>query len=210
MLTFAIGLYSVLSDLSLFFFLPPVFLDGALPAVFAVDFLFVVLFAIFFSEYRSQAISLHTNDGDHGNADASFHFCNNIVKVLRDMVRSYHLAEIVTADKSVKLLVVALTASLFELNFHLLLFNKQFLNVGYQRKCSSRGIGSQPCLNIELHFALVIIIAHNLTLNRDRLVLEVNSIPPQTKYLTSSQTVVSCDVNNKFELVSFKHLKKLV
>ena len=121
-----------------------------------------------------------------------------------------HIAVVVPADKSVKFLVVALSASLFELDFHFLLFKKHLLDVRYQRKCSSGGIGFQPSLYKDLYLTVIVVVAYYLTLNGDGLVLEVDCIPPQTKYLTSSQTIIRCDVHHKLQFVSFENLKQLI
>ena len=71
---------------------------------------------------------------------------NDVMEVLCHIPRREHIAVVVTTDKSVELLVVALSASLFELDFRFLLFKKHFLNVRNQRKSSSCGIGFQPGL----------------------------------------------------------------
>ena len=88
---------------------------------------------------------------------------NDVMEVLCHITRREHITVVVTTDKSIELLVVALTASLFELDFHFLLFKKHLLDVRDQRKCSSCGIGFQPCLHIELSLTVLVIIADNFS-----------------------------------------------
>ena len=77
----------------------------------------------------------------------------------------------------------------------------------YQRKCSSCGIGFQPCLHIELSLTVLVIIADNFTLNGDRLILEIDRIPSQTEYLAAAQTVLGGNVYHQFEPVTLEYLK---
>ena len=79
----------------------------------------------------------------------------------------------------------------------------------YQRKCTPCRIGFQPGFHIEFHLTAVIVVADDFPLDSDCLVLEVDSIPPQTKYLTSSQTIVSCNIDNKLKLIVLEYFKQL-
>ena len=79
-----------------------------------------------------------------------------------------------------------------------------------KRKCPSCRIGFQSCFDKNLHLTVFVIVAHDFSLNRDRLVLEVDRIPPQTKYLTSSQTIIRCDVHHKLQFIIFEYLKQLI
>ena len=92
------------------------------------------------------------------------------MEVLFHIPRREHIAVVVTTDKSVELLVVALSASLFELDFRFLLFKKHFLNVRNQRKSSSCGIGFQPGLYKDLHLTVFVVVTYDLTLDCDSLV----------------------------------------
>ena len=93
-----------------------------------------------------------------------------VMEVLCHIPRREHIAVVVTTDKSVELLVVALSASLFELDFRFLLFKKHFLNVRNQRKSSSCGIGFQPGLYKDLHLTVFVVVTYDLTLDCDSLV----------------------------------------
>ena len=57
---------------------------------------------------------------------------------------------------------------------------------------------------------VLIIIAHDFTLNSNRLVGKVDSIPPQIKHFTSSQTIVSRDMNYQFEFFSLSCFKQCI
>ena len=133
-----------------------------------------------------------------------------VMEVLCHIPRREHIAVVVTTDKSVELLVVALSASLFELDFRFLLFKKHFLNVRNQRKSSSCGIGFQPGLYKDLHLTVFVVVTYDLTLDCDSLVLEVDCIPPQTKYLASSKTIICCNVHYKFQFVALENLKQFI
>ena len=85
-----------------------------------------------------------------------------------------------------------------------------FLNVRNQRKSSSCGIGFQPGLYKDLHLTVFVVVTYDLTLDRDSLVLEVDCIPPQTKYLASSKTIICCNVHYKFQFVALENLKQFI
>lgn len=108
-------------------------------------------------------------------------FGDDIMESACYIIRRDQSAEIVTTDETLELLIIGLSAYLFEMCFKLSLFKEHSLNVRYQWKCSSCGIGFQPVLNKELSVTVLIVAAHDLSLNYDRLVLKVDSIPLQTK-----------------------------
>ncbi len=68
----------------------------------------------------------------------------------------------------------------------------------------------QSCLHKELGLSVFVIIAYDLAFDSDSTFLEVDRIPLQTEDLTSSQTVISCDVYDKFQFVPFEYLKQFI
>ena len=108
----------------------------------------------------------------------------HLMEIVCDRIRTDELAERITAHKALKLGIVILAAELFIVLIHFTLFKQHFLDVRYQRKCTSCEIGFQSCLHKELRLAVLVIVAYDLTLDRDSLFLEVDRIPLQTENLT--------------------------
>ena len=115
---------------------------------------------------------------------------DNIVETACHIFGRDQLTVVITADKALKFLIIGTAANFLEVSFKLFLFEEHSLDVRYQRKRSSCGIGFESCLYEQLTFAVLIIVVDNLTLNGACLVGEVDSVPPQTEYFASSQTIV--------------------
>ncbi len=69
-----------------------------------------------------------------------------------------------------------------------------------KRQCASCGVGFKASFNEQFGITVLIVIAHDLTLDRNGLFLEVNGVPLQTEYLTTTQTIIGSNVNDKFSL----------
>lgn len=136
--------------------------------------------------------------------------CDNVVETPCHIFRREKLAEIITADEAFKLRVVGFSADFFEVSFKLFLLKEHFLNVRYQRKCSSGGVGFQSRFHEQLSVTVLIVVTDDLALNGNRLVDKVHSVPPQTEYLTAAQTIVSGNVYHQFKPVTPEHIKQLI
>ena len=126
------------------------------------------------------------------------------------ILRRDQLTVIVSADEALKFLIIGRTADLFEVSFKLFLLKEHSLNMRYQRKCSSCGIGFQSCLHIELSLTILVIIADNFTLNSNRLIFEIDRIPSQTEYLAATQTIIGGNVYHQFKPVTLEYLKQRI
>ena len=135
-------------------------------------------------------------------------FGNDIMETSCHILRSDQLAEAVTADKAFKLFVIRYAADFLEVGFKLLPLQQHSFDMRNQRERSPCGIGFQSVLHIELSSTAAVIVAYDLTLNGDRLIGEVDRIPPQTKHLTSSQPIIGCDMHDQFQLIVLENLKQ--
>ena len=135
---------------------------------------------------------------------------DNFVEVVRHHVGADELSEQINTHKAVKLRAVIPAAKFLVVLVHLPLFKEHFLDVRDKRQSSSGGVRFQTSFHEQFGTTVLIVITNDLALDRNGLFLEVDGIPLQTEYLTAAQTIIGSNVNDKFQLVTFEHLKQFI